>query len=245
LTFQDFFSLDHRKIKPGAHMNKIQTFQQFLASQTPSIEIPDFGINLIITLILVMLISVVYVRFGTSISNRKMFAKNLALIALTTMLIITIVKSSLALSLGLVGALSIVRFRTPIKEPEELAYLFLSIGTGLGLGAGQRAVTIIGCVFILVFICLRQRRKKADREKGMHLSIASDIQADNILDDVISILEKYCQEVKLRRLDETESAWQSDFFVFFDDYAQLRKAKLELRALENGMKITFMDNHLI
>jgi uncharacterized membrane protein YhiD involved in acid resistance len=226
-------------------MNKSQTFQQFLASQTPSVEIPDFGINLIITLILVMLISFVYVRFGSAISNRKTFAKNLALIALTTMLIITIVKSSLALSLGLVGALSIVRFRTPIKEPEELAYLFLSIGTGLGLGAGQRAVTIVGCIFILIFICLRQRRKKTDGEKGMHLSITSEKQDDNILDHILSILKKYSEEVKLRRLDETEYAWQSDFFVFFSDYEQLRKTKSELRSLESGLKITFMDNQLI
>ena len=58
-----------------------------------------------------------------------------------TVVVISIVKSSLALSLGLVGALSIVRFRSAIKEPEELAYLFLSIGIGLGLGAGQRVVT--------------------------------------------------------------------------------------------------------
>ena len=53
---------------------------------------------------------------------------------MTTMLIITVVKSSLALSLGLVGALSIVRFRAAIKEPEELAYLFLTIAIGLALG---------------------------------------------------------------------------------------------------------------
>ena len=226
-------------------MNKLQTFQQFLTSQTPSIEIPDFGINLIITLILVMMISIVYVRFGSAISNRKMFAKNLALIALTTMLIITIVKSSLALSLGLVGALSIVRFRTPIKEPEELAYLFLSIGIGLGLGAGQRTVTVVGCIFILAFICLRQRKKQTDEEKSMHLSISSEKNGSNALDDIISILKKYSEEVKLRRLDETESTWQSDFFVFFSDYDRLRKATLELRTLESGLKITLMDNHLL
>ena len=58
------------------------------------------------------------------------------------MVMITIVKSSLALSLGLVGALSIVRFRTAIKEPEELSYAFLSIAIGLGLGADQRLTTL-------------------------------------------------------------------------------------------------------
>lgn len=59
------------------------------------------------------------------------------------MLVITVVKSSLALSLGLVGALSIIRFRSAIKEPEELTYLFLAISLGLGFGANQTVITII------------------------------------------------------------------------------------------------------
>ena len=63
---------------------------------------------------------------------------------------ITIVKSSLALSLGLVGALSIVRFRAAIKEPEELVYLFLIIATGLGCGAGQIKLTAVGIIFALI-----------------------------------------------------------------------------------------------
>ncbi len=57
-------------------------------------------------------------------------------------MLILVVKTSLALSLGFVGALSIIRFRTPIKEPEELIYLFLSIGLGLGYGANQTLITI-------------------------------------------------------------------------------------------------------
>ena len=226
-------------------MNKLETFEQFLASQTPSIELADFAINMIITFLLTLLVAFIYVRFGSAISNRKMFARNLILIALTTMLIITIVKSSLALSLGLVGALSIVRFRTPIKEPEELAYLFISIGVGLGLGAGQRMVTIIGCLFILAVIYLRQRRKMGDGEKGMHLSIMSQKQGGDMLDSIIGILKKYSDEVILRRVDETATAWQSDFFVFFTGYDQFSKAKSELRSLDSELNITFMDNHLL
>jgi hypothetical protein len=62
------------------------------------------------------------------------------MITMTTMLIITIVKASLALSLGLVGALSILRFRAAIKEPKELAYWFLAIAIGLDFGARQRVI---------------------------------------------------------------------------------------------------------
>jgi uncharacterized membrane protein YhiD involved in acid resistance len=226
-------------------MNKIETFEQFLAGQTPSIEITDFIINLFVTLALVALVSFVYVRFGKAASNRRLFAKNLVVIALTTMLIITIVKSSLALSLGLVGALSIVRFRTPIKEPEELSYLFLSIGIGLGLGAGQRAVTAFGCLFILAVIWLRGRWKKADRESGMHLSITAHQKIEDLLDKIVDILNRHSDEVNIHRLDETGTSWQGDFFVSFSDYSRLKEATAQLRLLDPGLEITFLDNHLL
>ena len=67
---------------------------------------------------------------------------------------ITVIKFSLALSLGLVGALSIVRFRAAIKEPEELIYLFLIIGIGLAAGANQFLVAIIATVFISLILVL-------------------------------------------------------------------------------------------
>ena len=66
------------------------------------------------------------------------------------------VKSSLALSLGLVGALSIIRFRTAIKEPEELSYLFICIGIGLGLELA-RVVTIIALLLIFAIILIRSK----------------------------------------------------------------------------------------
>ena len=70
------------------------------------------------------------------------------------MLIITIIKSSLALSLRLVGALSNIRFRTAIKEPEELMFLFISIALGLGFGANQTFITLIGFLLIIIAIIL-------------------------------------------------------------------------------------------
>ena len=98
-------------------MDESKGFSQFLATQSVNIPIDDFVINLVLTAILAYLLGLLYVRYGKSISNRKLFSRNILLIALTTMVIITIVKSSLALSLGLVGALSIVRFSAAIKEP--------------------------------------------------------------------------------------------------------------------------------
>ena len=92
-----------------------------------SFSITNYVINILICSVLLFLLSFVYKKYGKSISNRSQLAKVLIIVGLTTFIIISIVKSSLALSLGLVGALSIVRFRTAIKEPEELGYFFISL----------------------------------------------------------------------------------------------------------------------
>ena len=81
--------------------------------------------NIVFGALLAMLLEQVYTRYGHSLSNRSAFARHFYLLTMTTTLIITVVQSSLALSLGLIGALSIVRFRAAIKEPEELVYIFL------------------------------------------------------------------------------------------------------------------------
>ena len=87
--------------------------------------------NLAVGAVMALLLRWHFREFGSTLSNREEFGQVFPCILLTTFLIISIVKSSLALSLGLVGALSIVRFRTPIKEPEELDYLFIAIAIGL------------------------------------------------------------------------------------------------------------------
>ena len=117
----------------------------------------DLFFNLIIASILGWILEYFFINYSQTINNKKVFSKNFILIATTTAFIISIVKSSLALSLGLVGALSIIRFRTAIKEPEELSYLFICIGIGLGLGAGYRIVTIIAVVLIFVIIFIRSK----------------------------------------------------------------------------------------
>ena len=112
-----------------------------LSSGAP-LSIQALLLSLVIGFVLALVLRWHFERFGSTLSNRSEFAQVFPFILLTTVLIISVVTSSLALSLGLVGALSIVRFRTPIKEPEELAYLFIAIAMGLGLGADQRLPTV-------------------------------------------------------------------------------------------------------
>ena len=90
---------------------------------------------------------------------KKIFLLTGLIIIITIMVVITIVKSSLALSLGLVGALSIVRFRTAIKEPEELAYTFFAIAIGLGAGADQIIITACAFGVLAGYVMMTKKRK--------------------------------------------------------------------------------------
>ena len=100
---------------------------------------------------------------------------------------ITVIKFSLALSLGLVGALSIVRFRAAIKEPEELIYLFLIIGIGLACGANQFLVAIFATILISIVLVLLSLIRRKNRKVGN--KIDSNIIQIEILNREIKIEE--------------------------------------------------------
>ena len=104
-----------------------------------------------------------YRRCATTATDTDSLSRVFPLLAIVTTALIVVVKSSLALSLGLVGALSIVRFRAAIKEPEELVYLFLCIAIGLALGAElpllSIALVVVATVFILAMSAAGRKTK--------------------------------------------------------------------------------------
>lgn len=227
-------------------MGNAQSFQQFLANSTSEIDVIAFCINLVLTAVIIHIVAYVYVHYGSAISNRKAFSRNLILISVTTMLIITIVKSSLALSLGLVGALSIVRFRTPIKEPEELAYLFLSIAIGLGFGAGQRLTTVIGALFILLIaLILKKRKENSLPGSDIYLSVSSDKVSPDLIDRIMEAFRQNECKVDLKRIDEDKSQLRADFVISVDDYDKLNNVKKSILTLDDGIKISLIDNRLL
>ena len=219
---------------------RLQTFEEFLAGGTVQVSFTYLVFAILLAALLAFILSKIYVRYGTSISNRKKFASNFVLLTTTTTLIIMIVKSSLALSLGLVGALSIVRFRAAIKEPEELAFLFLSIAIGLGLGAGQVEATVVSFAIISLLVVGRHFVHKKEENQNLYITVS----AKNIkLNDVVSILNKNCSAVSLKRFDQTkEGVLEASFLVDFDSFNKLEKAREELQNLSGSATITYLDN---
>lgn len=222
-------------------MNSELTFQDFLTNQSVQVDLPSFALNVALAALLAWILSLVYVRFGDTLSNRQQFARNFVLISMTTVLIISVVKSSLALSLGLVGALSIVRFRAAIKEPEELAYLFLNIAIGLGLGADQRVVTLVAFVVIVSLITLLRFSRRGGPSHNLYLTVDSHNPEKISLDRIVDIMRRHFTGVDLKRFDETSDALEASFRVEFEDFGRLEEVKRELLAAHRNLKITFLD----
>jgi uncharacterized membrane protein YhiD involved in acid resistance len=190
-----------------------------------------------------------YVKYGGTFANREELSRVLPMVCLATVLIITIVKTSLALSLGLVGALSIVRFRTPIKEAEELAYLFLTIAIGVGLGASQFVATVVGTLFILLTILIVRLRKKSNRGKTVNLWISFKNENEKdpgiFLSETIRVLSEHLESVDLSSFDCKNDQLEAAFRVQGFDAEALQRLIKELTTKIPGVEISLLDESKI
>jgi len=160
-------------------------------------------------------------------------------------LIITVIKTSIALSLGLVGALSIIRFRTPIKEPEELAYIFIAIAIGLGLGANQVLVTVIGfAVVAIVMLPAMFKRSVAARSHNAYIDVVLESDGDEKLDIEVftSILDEALLKYRIKRVTETEGRTEITLQVPTLEISIYEKVKHALSNRYQTVEISIIDN---
>ena len=180
---------------------------KFFSNEAIQIDLTTFLISLLTVAFLCFLIQIFYIRFSSTLSNRFNFSKTFIILGVTTCIVIMIVKNSLALSLGLVGALSIVRFRAAIKEPEELVYLFLIIAAGLGCGAGQLKITVVGIIFSLIIIyvySLISKKEEIDYIETINLAIIINQDISDLkINEIIEKVKKVSKEIKFVSMSRT------------------------------------------
>lgn len=220
--------------------------QLALGADTP-LSLVTLIVNLIAGVMLSLVLRWHFRVFGTTLSNREDFAQIFPFILLTTILIISIIKSSLALSLGLVGALSIVRFRTPIKEPEELAYLFIAIGMGLGLGANQTLVTVIAGLVILSVMAILKWSRTDRTNKNLYLSIDwrgdDDSKPQHYLDNLDDVIKKHVRSSDIRRYDVRDGSVEVSYYLDISAARDLSALTDELREKFPNTGVTFLDQN--
>ena len=222
--------------------NKWNLFEKFLITENAELSISDFLVNSVTIIVLCWLLGITYQKVAKSLSNRKDFSANFMILAFTTMLIITIVKSSLALSLGLVGALSIVRFRAAIKEPEELAFIFFSISIGLGLGANQ--VLMVLTAFVVFMLILWGRFFIQGKSENQNLFISLSGTKDDALEMnfIKGLMQTHFSKYQLKRFDDHQGSTEMSFVADVKNIKGLEAFRTELLQKHPNVSLSFLDS---
>ncbi len=157
-----------------------------------------------------------YLKFSLTFSSRISFGNTLLMVCISVASLVAVVKASLALSLGLVGALSVIRFRTAVKEPFNLAFLLLSISMGISVGASQYLFTLLIALFGLLAVLYSYYSTKYNgiRAKKNTKSVFNFDEVDtlsiilppnSLLNDFYEKLRKYSDYYYLLSLDQVDN----------------------------------------
>lgn len=177
-------------------VNFSDIFKSSFVDKITSISFLDMFIAMILSFAVGLFIMQVYKKTFKGVMYSSTFAMSLLALTLITTLIILGVTSNVVLSLGMVGALSIVRFRSAIKEPMDIAFLFWSISEGIVLGAGLIPLAILGAVFIGIVMVLFANKKTTDNPYILVVNCKNDISENSVLNILSKNVNKYCVKSK-------------------------------------------------
>ena len=192
---------------------------------------------LFLTIFCSYILKYVYEKKSISLSSKYQLSSIIPILSATTYLVILIVKSSLALSLGLVGALSIVRFRTPVKEPEDLVYLFLSIAIGIGFGAFQIFSTLIIFLIIIIFIWFRSYKfDQVRNDYNLELTFNNNEIYQKNSNEIIQLLKENSESLELIRQDRDESGKiELNIRIRFKEFEQIKTVTKKLQEIDKAL----------
>ena len=223
-----------------------KTDLELFLKQNIALDLNNFLFSLIAAALLSFLIQLCYLKFSSTLSNKFEFSKNFVVLGIATTIVITIVKSSLALSLGLVGALSIVRFRAAIKEPEELVFLFLVIATGLGCGAGQIKITTVGILFSLIAIfiySLFYKKNRLSSSENLNLAIIkNENMSENEINSLVKEMTKHVDQIELISFSKSSDNTTINFDLKAKDFSKLNKLINQIQ--KKNTKVVIARNDL-
>lgn len=164
------------------------------------LSIPDILLNLLIALLISLWVLWIYkLSYQTTVYN-KSFSMTLPISALVTTMVIMAVSANVILSLGMVGALSIVRFRTAIKNPLDTIFMFWAIGIGITVGANSSVLAIIGSIVIGLSILFVQALEIFTTPYIVIVSMTSSANETLVMDEMKKIYSKY--QVRNKSMDK-------------------------------------------
>lgn len=199
------------------------------------------AINMFLGGFLAICIRELFTRYGVTRSNRESFANMFPLFTLVTIMVIFVVQTSVALSLGLIGALSIVRFRSAIKSPEELSYLLFCVAIGLTLGANQKLLAVMAVLLISTYVVVRPSLDFPLNRRTLLLTVSGDtgkFYGDNAID----VVKASTKKLTIQRLDQSEDHAELRAIVAVGNDEEATRLMSVLREKLPHLEISYVDS---
>ena len=199
-------------------------------------------VRLLAALLLGGAVAWIYRRADGNAEMGASFPTTLVLLTVLIAMVTQVIGDNVARAFSLVGALSIVRFRAAIKEPEELAFLFLAISAGLGLGANATLITIVALVLIVGLIAIRSLLFRRPGPPNLYLTVASPAAANLGASQILAALAAVGASATLKRFDQTPDLIEAAFVVDFKQIGHLEQFNQRLRELSPQVRISCLDD---
>lgn len=179
-------------------------FKSSFLENVTSISLLDMAIALILAFCIGLFIFLIYKKTFMGVMYSSSFGVTLIALTMITTLVILAVTSNVVLSLGMVGALSIVRFRTAIKEPLDIAFLFWSIAVGIVLAAGMLPLAVIGSVVIGLILLIFVNKKDVDSPYILIVRCTNSEIAEQAQQNLSSSVKRFALKSKSVQQDMVE-----------------------------------------
>ena len=166
----------------------------FISSFSDGVDVKTVFISIATTAVIALFIFFIYRLITRKTFYSATFNLSLIAMAIITAAIILTIQSNVVLSLGMVGALSIIRFRTAIKDPLDLVFLYWAISIGIICGAGLSFIAIILSLIMSVMVIVMQKYPM----KKVSMILVVNTNANDIGTKIIEIVQKYCKYYKIK-----------------------------------------------
>ncbi|MFA9423530.1 MAG: DUF4956 domain-containing protein [Sedimentibacter sp.] len=179
-------------------------FKDSFIENTSSISAMNIGVTLLLAFVIGFFIFQVYKKTYQSVVYTKSFNMSLVMMTMITALVIMAVTSNVVLSLGMVGALSIVRFRAAIKDPMDIVFMFWAIASGIVTGAGFFLLAIIGAFVIGTILYIFNLNLKSDTPYILLVNFSNESDENKVVNTIKSKVDKYFIKSKTVNSSEIE-----------------------------------------
>ena len=220
----------------------LQDFQNLLVT---NINASDVLFNMFIAFICGLLVSQTYRWTFNGTGYSRSIAKALVVLSMITAIVILVIGNNLARAFGLVGAMSIIRFRTSVKDPMDIVFIFYSLAVGLAAGVGLAQVAMIGTIGVgLVLIAMNKFKFGTIRhtENILQFSFGGDYGSEEPA--YVPVISKYCKSFKLVNVRSlgSESKFEISYYIFMNNTSQSGEFVKALAAVKHVEKINLYSD---